>query len=87
MPELERLRADPDLLDTEIVRAWVASAVLPDGDEERGALQGLDTLIDAADGSLERFRRMASAAVEDAAVRGVSTLDDEAIAAARATGD
>jgi hypothetical protein len=87
MPELERLRADPDLLDTEIVGAWVASAVLPDVDEDRGALQGLDTLIEAADGSLERFQRMASAAVEDAATRGASTLDDQAIAAARATGD
>jgi hypothetical protein len=85
MPELERLRADQDLLDPEIVRSWVAAATVSDGDGE--PLNGLDPLIEAADGSLERFQRMASAAVEDAAARGVSSIDDEAVAAARATGD
>ena len=65
MPELERLRTDQDLLDPDIVRSWISSAALMDDEQGDGGLEGIDTLIEAADGSLERFQRMASAAVED----------------------
>lgn len=67
-------------LDMDMVRSWVDSAALPGGSPD---LSRLDELAAEAASDLDVFAAMAYAAVEDAAVRGISALDDASLQAGR----
>lgn len=81
-PSLAHLQKNRDGFDPLIVSAWIEAARVGDG------AMSLDDPVLAAlaqecDGSLNVFVTRAAAAIEDAAQRGVSALDDAALAAAR----
>lgn len=74
---LDELQQQPDAIDSEVVRRWIAAASDP------FAARGLDIddpvlsrLVEAAEGSLSAFLAMAFVAVEDAAQRGSTSLDE-----------
>lgn len=69
-----------DLL-PEVVSFWLEAATL-DGHESAGLSDRvLSRLAEASNGSMQRFVRMAHAAVESAAERACSSLDDDALEA------
>jgi hypothetical protein len=70
----------PDVIDAVIVNAWLAAAVYPGADVLTLGDRVLSALVEASDGSLKQLATKAAAAVEDAAERGVATLDDAALA-------
>lgn len=83
-PTLQAMEEHPPRLDVEVVRQWVDSASI-DGagraiDDER-----IGRLIESSGGDVEKFLAAASAAVRDAARRGLDAVDDRAIEAASQT--
>jgi len=79
------LQEEPGVILPEVIDGWldaasVAPGALSSGDGVLAELRG------AAQGSFDRFVRMAHAAVESAASRGIGTLDDAARAAGMAVG-
>jgi len=65
-PSLAVLEADPDALDTEVIRAWIESAALEPGVAEK-LLPELQDSFSKANGSLEAFVPLAIAAIDEAA--------------------
>ena len=80
-PGLEELGDDGPIPEG-IVNRWFASATVPGGTPMTLADAGPHALFEAADGSLERFILLAQEAIEDAADRGASSVDDAAVNAA-----
>jgi len=81
-PALVPLQAAPDELDGGIIDAWIEAATIS-GSPLTMADSTLSALSQDANSSLGAFVTMASAAVENAAGRGIGILDDEALAAGR----
>ena len=79
---LVSLQKDPDVLDLDVVESWLAAASISDAAPSMSD-PVLAALAQDASGSLEAFIGMAGAAIEDAASRSVSALDDAALAAGR----
>ncbi len=75
---LDRYFEEPNVLDADIIDSWLASAALPGASPITVRDGVLARFFDAADGSLPRFGRAAEAALRDAAMRGVSELDETA---------
>lgn len=80
-PALVRVQKDPDVYDAEIVGDWLTAASLSDETSLTLDDPVLAVLAEKADMKLDPFVTMASAAIENAADRSVSTLDDEALSA------
>jgi hypothetical protein len=80
-PWLQKMQKAGDELDMDAVHSWLDSAALSG---QAPDLSALDVLAQGAQGSLTTFVAMASAAVEDAAERGVAKIDDAAVEAGRA---
>jgi hypothetical protein len=78
---LAPIEEQPGVLLEDVVNAWLEAATL----SGRSALTADDPVLrqlaEKAEVSMARFIEMADAAVESAAERGVSALDDEALAA------
>ena len=80
-PGVLKLQEAPDVADPTIIDTWLESAALP-GTQALTVRDGaLGKLFAASEGSLKRFATKAGAAIENAADRGVTALDDEALAA------
>jgi hypothetical protein len=69
---------DPQGLQLQWVDSWLASAALPEAEPLTVGDPVLASLLGRADGDLPRFAEMAAAAVDDAAARGATSLDDQA---------
>ncbi len=76
---------DPTGLHSEWIDSWLASATLPGTVPLSLADPVLAELLSRAEGSLDRFARLASAAVDDAASRGAGCLDAQAASTALGT--
>jgi hypothetical protein len=83
-PGVMPLQDAPDALDSTIVNRWLSGAAYPGAEPITMGDRVLAALAEDAEGSLGRFVPMAAAAIESAAARGVSSLDDEALSAGRA---
>ena len=70
--------AAPDEIDPDMIDRWLAAATLRDYKPITTADPVISALISAADGSLERFVSKAAKAVDSAASRGATLLDEEA---------
>jgi len=79
---LPALQDNPTDLVDDMVNEWLASAALPGASPMTMADPGLRRVAEAADLSLPRFLALGREAIEDAAARHASCIDDEAIAAA-----
>lgn len=79
-PWLAKLQQQPDVLEEAVAESWLSAASLPNGNLTMND-SGLSMLVEKANGSLEKFVTMASAAIEDAAQRGAVTVDGMAVAA------
>jgi hypothetical protein len=75
---LQTLEQNRDVLDLKVVDEWLARAARPGGSALSSSDPVLAALTEAAEGSMWKFATMAAAAVEDAAERGVSALDETA---------
>jgi hypothetical protein len=80
-PGVIALQDAPDVLDAIIVNRWLAAAAYPGTEALTLDDRVLGALADASDGSLRRFLAKGAAAVESAAERAVSALDDIALEA------
>ncbi|MCG2806691.1 MAG: hypothetical protein L6413_00270, partial [Coriobacteriia bacterium] len=79
-PNLVEIEQDPDCLTSEIVDRWCSAAAMA-GSLTLSAIDPvLAQLMVEAEGSLTGFVRMAAAAVEDAAVRASTALDEHSLA-------
>jgi len=76
------LEAKPGVVSAELVDGWLASATLPGSTPFTFADPVLTALGEAAKGDLRQLLYLGHAAIEDAAERGVSQLDDLALKAA-----
>jgi len=83
-PGLAALEEAPDAVDTGMVDRWLAAASAPDRAPWTLAEPVLSALLGESDGSLKKFSLAAGTAIENAAERGVSALDDEALEAGKA---
>lgn len=73
---------EPDVqLKSEYVDRWLSAAAIPGRDAITSADPVVARLIDVAEGSIDRFVGMARAAIENAAERAVSALDEAALEA------
>lgn len=73
--------------DADIAQDWIDSASAEPSGRLRVDSPAFASIATAAEGDMFRFAWMAAAAVDDAAVRGLRELDDEAVAAGLAAGD
>jgi len=78
------LQESGDRLDIESANRWLRAASLDQTTPLTANDPVLSALADASEGSFLRFARLAAAAIEDAADRGVSALDDASREAALA---
>jgi hypothetical protein len=69
---------NPQAFDPAWVDSWLASAALQDTIPMSGKDPVFGRFLDRAKGDLQRFATMAAAAVDDAAVRGSTSLDEQA---------
>ena len=70
-----------DEIDPNIVNTWLETAAAPGREPLTLANEVLSAIVDAAEGSLMRFATMAAAAIDDAADRGIASLDQAALEA------
>ena len=75
------LQDAPDGLDAAMVDRWLACAALPGSKALTVAEGPLAEIFSAGEGSLRRFSTKASAAIENAASRAVTGIDEEALQA------
>lgn len=84
--ELAALQENGDTFDADSVNRWLRAAALDESSAMTVADPVLAAIADACGGSFVKFAELASVAVEDAAERGVSALDQESLNAAKAQG-
>ncbi|MEI8081413.1 MAG: hypothetical protein WCI74_06155 [Actinomycetes bacterium] len=80
-PGVVAIQESPDGLDADMVDRWFVSAALPGATPFTVREGAMASLFEAADGSLQRFSKKASTAIEDAAERGLDAIDDDALQA------
>ena len=80
-PGVIPLQGAHDLLDTTLVNWWLAAASYPGAQPLTLGDETLAALFEAAGGSLRAFTTMGAAAIENAAERGASSLDEIALEA------
>jgi len=83
---LQMIRQAPDSLIPELVNNWLSSATIVGETPMTLDDPTLSQLAEAADGDVNLFSAKAYAAIEDAAERGATSLDDAALAAGMAMG-
>lgn len=83
-PGLRTIERARDGIDPEMIGRWLAAASVGGATPWTLDDRVLSALLGEADGSLSKFVIGAGMAIENAADRGVSELDDEALAAGRA---
>ena len=83
-PGMAPLEAAPDVIDAEMLDRWLASAAAYDAEPLTVGDPILSALLQTAEGSLKAFVLAAGVAIENAAERGVSALDAEALEAGKA---
>lgn len=76
--DVGRIFDAPDVIDVSMIDGWLAAATLPGREPLTARNPAIAALLDAADGSLARFLDEMEAAIESAAARDLTTLDDEA---------
>jgi len=79
---LPRFEADPAMLDPEVVNRWLTRAAAPGAEPITLSDPVLSTLL-AESKDFGQFALRAAAAIESAADRGVSSLDDASLEDAR----
>jgi len=79
---LTELGDDPDAVSSIAIERWFAAAAIPGVAPLTVADEGVAALVKAAEGSMVRFIRLALEAIEDAADRGVTSIDVAAVSAA-----
>lgn len=75
-------RPDPDALDIELAQRWVDLATVPESPRLDLGAEPIKVLQDAADGDMNRYIALAGAAIESAAGRGASAVEQVDIDAA-----
>lgn len=80
-PNLLHIGESPDVFDTAVVDSWVESATIVGSQAPSMGDAVWEPLVEHAAGSLPAFCAMADAAVDDAARRGVSAVDEAAVQA------
>ena len=83
-PGIVPLEENADVADVEMLDRWLASAALDGTSPLTVGDPVLSALLQLADGSLKAFVLSAGVAIENAADRGVSALDAEALEAGKA---
>jgi hypothetical protein len=71
-----------DAIIPEVVNAWLANAATSGAEPLTLESPGIAGLVEASEGSLQKLIYLGQEAIEHAADRGISAIDDEAIAAA-----
>jgi hypothetical protein len=83
-PGLIALEESPDALDPQMIDRWLASAAMHGTAPLTVEDPVLSAMLAEAEGSLKAFSLAAGVAIENAAQRGASALDEEALEAGRA---
>ncbi|MEI8082686.1 MAG: hypothetical protein WCI74_12660 [Actinomycetes bacterium] len=83
-PSLVALEESPDVIDVDMLDRWIAAAGVAGQTPLTLGDPVLSALLAEAEGSLSEFCISAWAAIENAAERGVSALDEDALGAGRA---
>jgi hypothetical protein len=81
MPELPALYAKDFTYDAQLVQRWLDAASVTGTSAIRADGPELAPLVEACENDIQRFALMAEAALRDAAGRGASVLDAEAVVA------
>lgn len=84
LPGLIEMYADDAPLDVELAQSWLDAAAIVDPPPY--SMDRFAAFVEASDGLVAKFAPMAAAAIDDAACRGVSTVDDAAMAVGLAAG-
>jgi hypothetical protein len=83
-PGIIPLEEAPDAIDVEMIDRWLAAATPSGGTPLTLGDPVLSALLDGSNGSLKAFVLAAGIAIENAAERGASVLDNEALEAGKA---
>ncbi len=81
-PGLIPMQENYDVIIPEVIERWLANAAAPGAEPLTLADPGIAGLIEAAQGSLQRLIYLGQEAIENAADRGVSSIDEAAVTAA-----
>jgi hypothetical protein len=86
-PGFDEMAQDPEALNPPMIDRWLANAAAPGAQALTYDGPVFAPIAEAANGSIERFIRIALEAVEDAADRQVTSIDEQAVKRAIATVD